>query len=120
MNTYLRTCRCSVLFGVTEKMETMKLAPIGCYKCGHPGHWSCDCPDSNPNTNPNHTTAFSLNKFNTEISKYATVDKPKKVPRTKPKLTPEILLGDDGLRYVLRYFPHHFKYHDHGHKIWGT
>ncbi|KAJ8766059.1 hypothetical protein K2173_020575 [Erythroxylum novogranatense] len=116
MNMYLRACKCSVLFGITEKMETTKLASIGCYKCEHPGHRSRDCPDSNPNSNPNHTVAFSSNKFNIKIPKSAAANKPKKVPRTRPKLTPELLLEDDDLRYVLRYFPHHFKYHDCGHE----
>ena len=44
-------------------------------------------------------------------------EKPKKLPRTKPKLTPELLLSDEGLGYVLRYFPREFKYRGGGHEV---
>uniref|UniRef100_A0A803LRN6 Chromosome segregation in meiosis protein 3 domain-containing protein n=1 Tax=Chenopodium quinoa TaxID=63459 RepID=A0A803LRN6_CHEQI len=61
-------------------------APTGCYKCGRPGHCS----------------SFQLKPT-------ASASKPKKVPRTRPKLTPELLLSEQGLGYILRYFPRNFK-----------
>ncbi|KAG5122462.1 hypothetical protein JHK84_040802 [Glycine max] len=39
------------------------------------------------------------------------------LPRTKPKLTPELLLSDDDLGYALRYFPRKFKYCGRGHEF---
>ncbi|PWA86985.1 Replication fork protection component Swi3 [Artemisia annua] len=71
-------------------------APTGCYKCGRP--------------------AATSHPFTPSGVAQKQIEKPKKVPKTRPKLTPELLLSDDGLGFVLRHFPKAFKCRGRGHE----
>ncbi|PPD99032.1 hypothetical protein GOBAR_DD03944 [Gossypium barbadense] len=111
-------------------MENPKSAPTGCYKCGKTGHWSHDLPRRPQIRSSQSRKArirypksrrkrlLQVRKTRYTPNQLPRPEKPKKVSksRTRPKLTPELLLSDDGIGYILRHFPRAFRYRGRSHE----
>ncbi|KAK4415846.1 60S ribosome subunit biogenesis protein NIP7 [Sesamum alatum] len=93
-----------------QNEQGWRRSPTGWYKCGRPGHWSCDCPSAlkpNPSSSTDNNPPLPPNsEFNSDTRSRPPLapQKPKQNAqrKTRPKLTPDLLLSNAGIGYILR------------------
>ena len=129
-----------------EEMAAVGGSATGCYKCGRPGHWSNDCPSQPVSGNAPTTSATAAaaaapsssglrpgtqggtqgytqgykrkEPWGERSGSFVPREKPvKPPPRRMPKLTPDLLLGANGLGYVLEKIPRQVTIKGRGHEV---